>query len=68
MRDIFLGVAFIWLIWLTYDIQHNYKQDKRSNIIDQATLKILKIHCSRLDKIEAKLKELDDEENIQDSN
>ena len=53
MRDILLAVALTWCLWLTWDIHHNYKQDKRSNIIDQATLKILKIHCNRLDKIES---------------
>ena len=52
MRDILLAVALTWCAWLTWDMHHNYKQDKRSNIIDQATLKILKIHCNRLDKIE----------------
>lgn len=53
MRDILLALALAWCVWLTWDMHHNYKQDKRSNIIDQATLKILKIHCNRLDKIES---------------
>lgn len=52
MRDILLAVALTWCIWLTWDMHHNYKQDKRSNLIDKATLQVLKIHCNRLDKLE----------------
>lgn len=57
MRDILLAAALAWCLWLTWDMHHNYKQDKRSNIIDKATLQVLKIHCNRLDKIENILKE-----------
>ncbi len=52
MRDILLAVALTWCVWLTWDIHHNYKQDKRSNLIDKATLQVLKIHCNRLDELE----------------
>lgn len=55
MRDILLALALIWCLWLTYDMHNNYKQDKRSNIVDKLTLKILKIHTARLDKIYKKL-------------
>lgn len=52
MRDILLAVALTWCLWLTWDMHHNYKQDKRSNIVDKLTLKILKIHNRRLDYID----------------
>ena len=60
MRDILLAVALIWCLWLTWDMHHNYKQDKRSNIIDKATLKVLKIHCERLDNLENFAKKSDE--------
>ncbi len=52
MRDIFLAVALVWCLYNTWDMRHNYKQDRRSDVIDKMTLKILKIHCNRLDKLE----------------
>lgn len=58
MRDILLAVALTWCVWLTWDMRHNYKQDQRSNILDQMTLKVLKIHTERLDKIEQELKDM----------
>lgn len=66
MRDILLAVALAWCLWLTWDMHHNYKQDKRSNVIDQATLKVLKIHCNRLDKIEKEIDQLMDYDDDQD--
>lgn len=55
MRDILLAVALAWCLWLTWDMHHNYKQDKRSNIIDKMTLQVLRIHTKRLDYIDKKL-------------
>lgn len=52
MRDILLAIALTWCLWLTWDMHHNYKQDKRSNIIDKATLKVLQIHSKRLEYID----------------
>ena len=60
MRDILLAIALTWCLWLTWDMHHNYKQDKRSNIIDKATLKVLKIHCERLDDLENFAKQSDE--------
>lgn len=60
MRDILLALALTWCLWLTYDLHFNYKQDKRSNIVDKLTLKILKIHSRRLDYIDEIL-EIDSE-------
>lgn len=56
MRDFILAVALTWCLYNTWLVNHNYKGDKRSNVIDQMTLKILKIHCDRLDKIEKLLR------------
>lgn len=53
MRDILLALALTWCLWLTYDLHFNYKQDKRSSIVDKLTLKILKIHNRRLDYIDS---------------
>lgn len=66
MRDILLAVALAWCLWLTWDMHHNYKQDKRSNVIDKATLKVLKIHCNRLDKVEKQIDQLIEDEDAQD--
>lgn len=52
MRDILLALTMCWCLWNTYGLHHNYKQDKRSNLIDKMTLQVLKIHCKRLDVIE----------------
>lgn len=49
MRDILLAVALAWCLWLTWDMNHNYKQDKRSNVVDKMTLAVLRIHQRRLD-------------------
>lgn len=55
MRDILLAVALAWCLWLTWDMHHNYKQDKRSNVVDKLTLGVLQIHNKRLDYIDKKL-------------
>lgn len=60
MRDILLALTMCWCLWNTYDLHHNYKQDKRSNLIDKMTLQVLKIHCDRLDKLEKRIEEKDD--------
>lgn len=52
MRDILLAVALTWCLWLTWDTHHNYKQDKRSNLVDKMTLAVLRIHQRRLDYID----------------
>lgn len=57
MRDILLAIALTWCLWLTYDLNHNHKQDQRSNLIDKImTLQVLQIHNKRLDYIDKKLK------------
>lgn len=56
MRDFFTALALIWCLYNTWSLHHNFKQDKRSNILDQITLKVLKIQDKRLDKIEKELK------------
>lgn len=66
MRDIFLALALAWCLWLTWDMHHNYKQDKRSNLIDKATLQVLKIHCNRLDKVTTRIEKLENYEDDQD--
>lgn len=67
MRDIFLAVALIWCLWNTYDLHHNYKQDKRSEVIDKLTLKILQIHTKRLDHLYEELGMEDIPENKEDN-
>lgn len=58
MRDILLAVALIWCLWNTWNQHHNFSQDKRGNLIDKMTLKILQIHCKRLDDLENDVKKL----------
>lgn len=52
MRDIFLAAALVWCAYNSWQLRHNFKVDKQSNLLDQSMLKILKIHCNRLDVIE----------------
>lgn len=47
MRDFFTALGLIWCLYNTWELRHNFKFDKMSNILDQATLKVLKIHCKR---------------------
>lgn len=57
MRDILLAAALTWCLWLTWDIHHNYKQDKRSEIIDKCTVKILRGHEDRITKLEKRFED-----------
>ena len=52
MRDILLAIALTWCLWNTFDLHHNYKQDKRSNLIDKMTLRVLQIHLEKIEKLE----------------
>ena len=52
MRDILLAIALTWCLWNTFDLHHNYKQDKRSNLIDKMTLRVLQIHSEKIEKLE----------------
>ena len=52
MRDILLAAALTWCLWLTYDLHFNHKQDNRSNLIDKMTLRVLKIHSARLERLD----------------
>lgn len=55
MRDILLAVALIWCLYNTWSLHHNFKQDRIANLLDKMTLKILQIHCDRLQRIEDEL-------------
>lgn len=52
MRDILLAIALTWCLWNTFDLHHNYEQDKRSNLIDKMTLRVLQIHSEKIEKLE----------------
>ena len=53
MRDILLAVALFWCLWNSYDLHFNFKKDKVAGLVDKMTLKILQIHTSRLNFIDA---------------
>lgn len=53
MRDILLAAALFWCLWNSYDLHFNFKKDKVAGLVDKMTLKILQIHTSRLNFIDA---------------
>ena len=52
MIAIIIAVLACWCLYNTLLIWHNERQDKRGEILDKSTVKILQIHCNRLDKLE----------------
>lgn len=55
MMEIIIAILACWCLWNTLEIKHNYRQDRRGDIIDKSTVKILRIHCKRLDRLESKV-------------
>ena len=55
LMEIIISILALWCLYNTLEIKHNVRQDKRGDIIDKATVKILQIHNKRLDRLEAKL-------------
>ena len=53
--EIIISILALWCLYNTLVIKHNYRQDRRGDIIDKSTVKILQIHNKRLDRLEAKL-------------
>lgn len=53
--EIIISVLALWCLYNTLVIKHNYRQDRRGDIIDKSTVKILQIHNKRLDRLEKKL-------------
>lgn len=53
--EIIISILALWCLYDTLVIKHNYRQDRRGDIIDKSTVKILQIHNKRLDRLEAKL-------------
>lgn len=52
MRDILLALALTWCLYNSFTQHHNFNQDKRGNLIDKMTLRILQIHNARLKRLE----------------
>lgn len=55
MLSIIISILAVWCLYNTLEIRYNARQDKRGDIIDKSTVKILQIHNKRLDRLEAKL-------------
>ncbi len=55
LMEIIISILALWCLYNTLEIKHNYRQDRRGDIIDKSTVKILQIHNKRLDRLEAKL-------------
>lgn len=53
--EIIISVLAVWCLYNTLEIRHNARQDKRADIIDKSTVKVLQIHNKRLDRLEAEL-------------
>lgn len=54
--EIIISNLALWCLYNTLVIKHNYRQDRRGDIIDKSTVvKILQIHNKRLDRLEAEL-------------
>ena len=61
MLTFVLCVLGLWCLYNTIAIKLNAHDDKRGEWFDSATVKILKIHCERLDKIEHFIEDLQDD-------
>ena len=55
LMDIIISILALWCLYNTLEIRFNARQDKRGDIIDKSTVKILQIHNKRLDRLEAEL-------------
>lgn len=55
MLSIIISVLALWCLYNTLEIWHNARQDKRGDIIDKSTVKVLQIHNKRLERLEAEL-------------
>lgn len=55
MLSIIISILAVWCLYNTLEIRYNARQDKRGDIIDKSTVKILQIHNKRLDRLEAEL-------------
>lgn len=53
--EIIISILALWCLYNTLTIKYNSRQDKRGDIIDKSTVKILQIHNKRLDRLEAEL-------------
>ena len=55
LLEIIISILALWCLYNTLAIRYNSRQDRRGDIIDKSTVKILQIHCKRLDRLEEKL-------------
>ncbi len=68
MLGAIIAVLAVWCCYNSLMIRHNERQDRRGDIIDRSTVKILQIHCRRLDRLEHELnlKPLKEDEEIKE--
>lgn len=52
MRDIFTALALMWCLYNTWNIHHNFKQDRIANSIDAITSTVMKLQEKRVSKLE----------------
>lgn len=56
MRDIFTALALMWCLYNTWNIHHNFKQDRIANSIDAITSTVMKSQEKRVSKLEKEMK------------
>lgn len=63
MIETFLFVVLlVWCMANTIAIKLNKRDDMKGDVLDKMTVKILQIHCQKLNKIEKFIEELEDYE------
>ena len=50
--EIIIALLACWCLFNTIEIRLNKRDDRRGDVLDQMTLRILKIHTRRLDRID----------------
>ena len=58
MRDILICMIVLWCLYNTWNIHHNFKQDRIANSIDAITSTVMKLQEKRISKLENEMKKM----------
>ena len=62
MLTFLLCILCLWCLYNTISIKLNTNDDRKADVLDKMTLRVLQIHCQRLDRIEHLIKNIELEE------
>lgn len=60
MQTFLFCILGLWCLYNTILIKLNTNDDRKADVLDKMTLRVLKIHCQRLDRIEHFIKNIED--------